>query len=634
MSKQKIFTFSAIVFLCLLDSMFCFAQTDAYTFYTAEKDVYRLENPFEDSDNVWVVHQAGVYKPYYVESENKFIVIGFEDAVFQLQQMEDATSLAPLKLWDSNALREKKIYRHSILENPWPDNWLTALMRKDNRFRDTIYIGSLSDKGTPSIELKLLNFYISRPNRFSIRLNDQSIDTVLQTFGGYSMQLDFQKSEENPKHLIFEIEPLNGDLGVAGYKLNVNVDQIDYDQSFYCYSSIEDLQLGNIDDQHFYHFYLDGYEMKRLTQKNPPANRPVSLLVKQKSDMQDCLVQKAAFAKISEKPIDILLVYHQRFESAMDSLVALYKFLRPDASIQTVGTQEIYNTYSSGTKSPQAIRTHLWKVQPKEVCLVGDANANEQSEQDLVPTFYFKQMMKYTRVPSDFLYALSSDSSRIGFSIGRLPFDNEETLLQYVRKVERFIALPPSPHKLMLYDDSEYPLDIGIVRQHANFLYKRPNPKIARFEKNIVQWSNRYDCHNVAYHGHGAFSSWRENDRVDIRKYEELEVDRLFLLFDFSCLTGEFSFPFRKSFSEELLSKPNGPVAIVGSSGFVEGTIYKQLVSFLLESPEQRIGHFVNRFKSGMPDKLSGDDFKIIQILGIPSLVYSGGPLLDKSTQN
>ena len=83
MSIQKIFTFSAIVFLCLLDSMFCFAQTDAYTFYTAEKDVYRLENPFEDSDNVWVVHQAGVYKPYYVESENKFIVIGFEDAVFQ-----------------------------------------------------------------------------------------------------------------------------------------------------------------------------------------------------------------------------------------------------------------------------------------------------------------------------------------------------------------------------------------------------------------------------------------------------------------------------------------------------------------------------------------------------------------------
>ena len=91
---------------------------------------------------------------------------------------------------------------------------------------------------------------------------------------------------------------------------------------------------------------------------------------------------------------DVVMITHGSLRPALEPLVGLRK--QQGYQVAVVDVEDLYDEYSYGQKTPQAIQefiagTRNWKVQPRWVLLVGDASSDGKNylglgENDLVPT--------------------------------------------------------------------------------------------------------------------------------------------------------------------------------------------------------------------------------------------------------
>lgn len=176
---------------------------------------------------------------------------------------------------------------------------------------------------------------------------------------------------------------------------------------------------------------------------------------------------------------DYLIVVHPSLRAAIEPLAALHR--RRGLAVQVVDVRDIYDEYSFGRRSPEAIRDfvsdawHNWQApKPRWVLLVGDASWDSRNEEasdanyadwtyqpgellqfvknrstpyedagkksrDLIPAWTW-EMHQGHAASDNFFVSVDGDDIKPDLAIGRLPIVEVAELEGIVAKIESYVA--------------------------------------------------------------------------------------------------------------------------------------------------------------------------------------------------
>ena len=146
----------------------------------------------------------------------------------------------------------------------------------------------------------------------------------------------------------------------------------------------------------------------------------------------------------ADNEADYLLIYHERFTEQIQPLVAFQK--ERGFRVRTVEISEVYQEYSAGETTPQAIKDFLldalrrWRVPPVYVCLFGDATSDYRNElrsgvENLVPTYSYTAQDKDVWASELWFATLIGQDLFPDVVLGRIPARLTQDAEEMVRKV-------------------------------------------------------------------------------------------------------------------------------------------------------------------------------------------------------
>lgn len=346
---------------------------------------------------------------------------------------------------------------------------------------------------------------------------------------------------------------------------------------------------------------------------------------------------------------DIVVITHPDFADAMAPLVQFRE--TQGHRVVVVTTDQLYDAYNNGERSPVAIQAYLgdamskWQWKPQSVLLVGDASFDPRSYLglggfDFVPT-RLVETAAFKTASDDWF----SDFGQTGFGTiptGRLPVRTAADASLLVSKIIHY--------ERGTYGGSwnSQALIIGDQNVDANFssavaasatampsslnvsqiLADGMDPDAARTQ--ILGALNK-GALLLDYHGHGSEQQWsfsnlfNSDDAATLSNGGKLPM---YLLMD--CLNGFFQDVYAESLAESVLLAPNGgAVAVWASSGFTDQapqvSMNQALLNQLSLNPKDSIGRLILRAKSNVTDKdvrrtwiLFGDPAMKLQIPTTP----------------
>jgi hypothetical protein len=318
---------------------------------------------------------------------------------------------------------------------------------------------------------------------------------------------------------------------------------------------------------------------------------------------------------------DLLIITPRDFFSAVEPLRVAR--LSQGLSVAVVDIEDIYDEFSFGQKTPQAIKDFVafahnsWKKGARYVLFVGDACYDPKNylgfgDFDLVPTKLIDTV--FMEASSDDWFADFNGDGVPELAVGRLPVRTGE-------EAERLIA------KILGYDESNPPDEMLLVadaNDEYNFegasaeLHSLVPGDVRAVDLNRGQMSDAASKaalldaiargqRFVNYTGHGNVNQWHGNlltneDAVALDNADHLPV---FLMM--TCLNGYFNDPSLDSLAEKLLMNPRGgAVAVWASSGqtlpggqwVVNQEMYRQMFS----APQVRLGDAARAAKVATTD--------------------------------
>jgi len=323
---------------------------------------------------------------------------------------------------------------------------------------------------------------------------------------------------------------------------------------------------------------------------------------------------------------DIVMIAHPDFVSSLAPLVRLRE--SQGHRVQLVTTDQIFDEYNFGERSPFAIRAFLqdavahWNRKPQSVFLVGGASFDPrnylgQGFFDFVPTRMI-QTAAFKTASDDWF----TDFQQNGFPTiptGRLPVrtaaDADLAVSKIVNYEQRASAGSWNAQAVFIADqnvDSNFSsaaaaaaanLPPGIAA--TRILTDGLDPATARAQ--ILSALND-GALLVNYDGHGAEQQWSFSDIFDTNDAQSLtNGGRLpvYLLMD--CLNGFFQDIYVQSLAESILLAPNGGgVAAWASSGFTQqppqATMNQALLRQFQLHPHDSLGRLILDAKSGTTD--------------------------------
>ncbi|HKM82250.1 MAG TPA: C25 family cysteine peptidase [Candidatus Acidoferrum sp.] len=323
---------------------------------------------------------------------------------------------------------------------------------------------------------------------------------------------------------------------------------------------------------------------------------------------------------------DVVIITHPDFVASLAPLVRLRESQGHHVSLVT--TDQIFDEYNFGERSPFAIRSFLqeaaslWQRKPQSILLVGDASFDPRDylglgDFDFVPTRIIETAAFKTASDDWF-----TDFAQNGFATlpaGRLPVRtpadadlvvskiigyesgssagswNSQALLIADQNIDSNFtaaatsaaaALPATLQVSEIFADS---LDTATARSQI----------LAALDDGALL---------VDYNGHGAEQQWSFADLFDTTGAAALtNGGRLpvYLLMD--CLNGFFQDVYAESLAESLLLAPNGgAVAVWASSGFTQqapqSTLNQAFLHLFAANPNQSLGRLVLQAKTGTTD--------------------------------
>ena len=285
---------------------------------------------------------------------------------------------------------------------------------------------------------------------------------------------------------------------------------------------------------------------------------------------------------------DYIVVTHDAFIPSLEPLVAHRE--AQGLRVRTVGVQSIYDAFSFGLSTPEAIRTFLsyayrnWQAPaPSHVLLAGDATTdyrdyNGTGKKSLVPTWLSVVSLTGLTPDDNAFVCLDGDDPLPEMTIGRISGETAEALVASIAKIltyEEQQTLPPK-QALFVSDDD----DVAFESLNENVIAMLPRaidpervylsdfPGLSNARQELLsQWLNGVML--VNYVGHGTTRQWASSTFFHVDHVALLENPPwLPLVTTMTCLDGYFASAFGPCLCEALVAQPNrGAIAAFCPSG-------------------------------------------------------------------
>ncbi|HKQ87773.1 MAG TPA: C25 family cysteine peptidase [Candidatus Acidoferrales bacterium] len=375
---------------------------------------------------------------------------------------------------------------------------------------------------------------------------------------------------------------------------------------------------------------LDGsgtYGITVQTSASGPAPRTLVALSADQIAAPDELMYHAPNNLDQERAgASYVVITHPDFESSVAPLVSLHKSEGDQTMVVT--TEEVYDAFNYGEKSPFAIRSFLQeasaggRVKPQAVLFVGDASIDPHNylgmgDRDFVPSRMIETQAFKTA--SDDWFTDFNGSGYTTIPTGRIPADTPD---QAALAVSKIVAYENGSNAGTWQQTATFIADqnVGADFTSATETAATLAPKSLNINKIFTDGEDPSTAQQqlvaaidngtglVDYNGHGAEDQWSFNDIFDDTTVPTLtngDKQPVFLLMD--CLNGFFEDVYSTSLAEDLLFAPNGGASAVwASSGFTEeppqATMNQALMSALAANPNQTLGEAILKAKSGITD--------------------------------
>ena len=307
---------------------------------------------------------------------------------------------------------------------------------------------------------------------------------------------------------------------------------------------------------------------------------------------------------------DVVMITHPAFADALAPLADVRR--QQGHTVSLVLTDDVYDEFSFGEHSPQALRDFLltatknWSTKPKYLLLAGDASVDPRNflgfgDFDFVPTRIIPTAQLMTA--SDDWFSDFSNSGVPALATGRLPVRTADDARAVVAKIVGYETGTNSgdwTRQALLIADRNDTVDftadtqkiaslLPTSMQPTQILATNLDPGTARAE---VQSALSAGQLLVNYLGHGSVEVWSGDNLLNDDSAAALaNAPRLPVVLTFDCLNGFFHDVYTQSLSEALLlNNQGGAVAVVASSALTDAQPQAQLDRKLVQSLFQNGG--------------------------------------------
>jgi uncharacterized repeat protein (TIGR01451 family) len=323
---------------------------------------------------------------------------------------------------------------------------------------------------------------------------------------------------------------------------------------------------------------------------------------------------------------DVVVISHPDFVPSLTPLVRLRE--SQGHRVQLVTTDELFDEYSFGERSPFAIRAFLkdatshWNHKPQSVLFVGDASFDPRDflgfgPSDFVPTRIVETAAFKTASDDWFTDFLQNGYATI--PTGRLPVRTAAEADLIVSKIinyEQHSSAGAWNSQAIFIADQNVDTNFSNAASAASSNLP-PGLSASHIFTDGVDTSTARNqilsaLNNGAllinFDGHGAEQQWSFTDLFDNNDAQALNNGGrlpVYLLMD--CLNGFFHDVYAQSLAESILLAPNGGgVAVWASSGFTEqppqATMNQAILRQFALHPGSSLGRLILDAKSGTTD--------------------------------
>jgi hypothetical protein len=319
---------------------------------------------------------------------------------------------------------------------------------------------------------------------------------------------------------------------------------------------------------------------------------------------------------------DFIIISRKEF---FDALKPLKKLRQSQGhKVVIVDVEDIYNEFSFGNKSPQAIKDFLayaqssWKRGPRFVLLAGDASFDSKNylgggDYDLVPTRLIDT--EFMETASDNWFADFDSNGLAELAMGRLPVRTAEEAARVVEKIVAYDQSSSSDGILLVADKGDGYDFAGLNTRLGGAIpsrfkveqIKRSSMDDVTARALVLEALNR--GHKIVnYAGHGNIDLWRggiltSDDAAALTNHESLSF---FVMM--TCLNGYFNDPAAEGLGEALVKSKGGAIAVWASTGMTVPTsqaiVNEDLFRMVLGAGGRTLtlGEATMRAKSSMAD--------------------------------
>ncbi|HEY9232172.1 MAG TPA: C25 family cysteine peptidase [Blastocatellia bacterium] len=318
---------------------------------------------------------------------------------------------------------------------------------------------------------------------------------------------------------------------------------------------------------------------------------------------------------------DLLIITRRDFFSAVDALRVARQ--RQGLSVAVVDVEDLYDEFSYGQKTPQAIKDFLslaatsWKKKPRYVLLVGDASFDPKNylgygDFDLLPTKLVDD--SFQEAASDDWYADFDGDGVPEMAVGRLPVRTADEAARMIARVFSYEAAGV-PNEMLLVADSNDDYDFAGASNQLHSLVSN-DVRVVDVQrgalgdaatKAAVLAAIARGQRLVNYVGHGSTNLWRGNTLTNADAATMENADRLPVFLMMTCLNGYFNDPAADALAEALLKAPRGgAVAVWAASGQTlpqgQWQMNQELYRQVFSTRHMRLGDAARAAKQGTTD--------------------------------
>jgi len=323
---------------------------------------------------------------------------------------------------------------------------------------------------------------------------------------------------------------------------------------------------------------------------------------------------------------DLVIVSHGDFIESLPSLEALRE--SQGLSVGVVDIEDVYDEFSFGMKSPQALKDFLshawnsWSRPPRFVLLVGDASFDPRNYYgfgnfDFVPAKLIETV--YLETASDDWFVDFDNDGIPEMAIGRLPVQTAKEAAIVVSKVIGYEKSSAKKEALLVADRADNPNDFNFEGGSEEVRALLPGPILVRkifrgqFSSDDQAKAELLGGINqgpllVNFIGHGSVALWNGSLLTAADAESLINAFQLPLFVHMTCLNGFFHDPYADSMAEALLkAQGGGAIAAWASSGFTEpdkqALMNKEMIRLLFNGDSLTIGEAARRAKAAVTDQ-------------------------------